>query len=596
MISILEAASETDFSRSKNKSLTKRLLFWFHSGSADESLEALPNNNLERKNWLSGLSDDFIAYIVLFIEQPDQIQLRSCNKALLESVGTANNHEFMQVFKPKVHMGYEAFETNKLAGIFLFPYAYHLKDLLNSEHVVSKISDEIDISKLSTQEQDELEEITGSLSNIDNFGDFMMTSIRFYLFLDPVFAWHLIEASVKAGLFGLDDLNFITNVNLQKTFEISCELGLIKLNHFLRKHYLKELIIIEGYGKCLKGGKYRFYEELIKVAKNEKLLTDADLHRMMEEASQTFHSQFLRIIFDNFPHLTRQNSNCIFIAVRNRNIPVIEVILEYRGQADLLICNSDRMSAFDLAAKIDFWDGIHLMSRALKETNIDIFVKGMIYAICYGSTKSFIALMGEINNFGPFYTFVNKMQILKLINVTIELKKLEIAELLLKNSPSDILKCNENQGPFDILLKSLGVRPAFFYPIFYSIKLGYLDGFFLLFDYYGLELLELRDSDYRTPILMAAHCGNSAFVKVIVSLDSNQTLQKDAQGNNVLHLALKTLDDPIPFIKEVLDIDFDWDQQNNFGESAIDIFAALPLLSTEDLRLVYNNYISKQLA
>ena len=54
----------------------------------------------------------------------------------------------MQVFKPKVHMGYEAFETNKLAGIFLFPYAYHLKDLLNIEYVVSKISDEIDISKL----------------------------------------------------------------------------------------------------------------------------------------------------------------------------------------------------------------------------------------------------------------------------------------------------------------------------------------------------------------------------------------------------------------------------------------------------------------
>ena len=82
---------------------------------------------------------------------------------------------------------------------------------------------------------------------------------------------------------------------------------------------------------------------------------------------------------------------------------------------------------------------------------------------------------------------------------------------------------------------------------------------------------------------------------MIAALNTKQIYQKDANGNNVLHIALKSLPDPAPFIKEVLCLDLDWDQQNNLGESAIDIFTDLPSISTEDLQLIGKKYMLKHM-
>ena len=331
------------------------------------------------------------------------------------------------------------------------------------------------------------------------------------------------------------------------------------------EHHLKELKLFEGILKSFQSRKYQIYEKLVLIAKDEQLLTDAHLHRIMEEAAQTYHSEFLRCIYENFPHLNYQHSNCIFIVIRIKNLQTLHVILEYRGKADLLICNGDGLTAFDLAARNDFWQGIQLMARTMGVPFCNIYTNAMRVAIVSDSTKSFTTLMEEITNHGPFYTFISKRLILKFIYYAFNIKNLEIAGSILKNSPIDILWHNEVLGAFDEVVMSLYLNP-----IFHTVQLGYLDGFLLLINFYGLKVLELRDNEHRTPILFAAHCGNSVFVKLIAALNTKQIDQKDANGNNVLHVALKSLPDPAPFIKDALGLDFDWDQQNNLGESAID--------------------------
>ena len=61
-------------------------------------------------------------------------------------------------------------------------------------------------------------------------------------------------------------------------------------------------------------------------------------------------------------------------------------------------------------------------------------------------------------------------------------------------------------------------------------------------------------------------------------MDPRYTSSKDSDGNNGLHLALLRLKDPIPFIKEVLDLNFDWDEKNNSADSALDLLTDLPVL------------------
>ena len=629
LINSTEAASTVITNRRENRSLFSRLLSYVCCCSVDEATVVPLNDNpycyynklrsnsgdeeelkstqrivsdrtpnrivsqnveTERKDLLSGLSVDFIAYIIQYLRQEDQIQLRSCNKALLETVGSARNNEYMQNFRPRITMGYEIFDSNKLAGMLLAPYVNHLKALLNREYVNSRLANGINAPRITAEEQKDLAEIALFLRKINDFDGFMMMAIFFYFQLEPVLSWHIIEAAVKAGIYQPKDLNFLPNYDLQTIFEKSCELGLERLNQLLLEHHLKELKLFEGILKSFQSRNYRIYEKLVIIAKDERLLTDAHLHRMAEEAAQTYHSEFLKCIYENFPHLNYQNSNCIFIAIRIKNLQTLHVILEYRGNSDLLICNGDGLSAFDLAARNDFWQGIQLMAHTMGVPFCNIYTNAMRVAIVSDSTKSFTTLMEEITNHGPFYTFISKRLILRFINYAFNIKNLDIARSILKNSPTDILWHKEVLGAFDEVVMSLYLNP-----IFHTVQMGYLDGFLLLINFFGLKVLELRDSEHRTPILFAAHCGNSVFVKLIAALNTKQILQKDANGNNLLHIALKSLPDPAPFIKEILCLDFDWDQQNNLGESAIDIFTDLPSISTEDLQLIGNKYMLKHM-
>ena len=147
-------------------------------------------------------------------------------------------------------------------------------------------------------------------------------------------------------------------------------------------------------------------------------------------------------------------------------------------KTDLLVCNGDGLTAFDLAARNNFWQGIQLMARSMGVPFCNIYTNAMRVAIVSDSTKSFTTLMEEITNYGPFYTFISKRLILRFINYAFNIKNLDIARSILKNSPTDILWHKDVLGAFDEVVMSLYLNP-----IFHTVQLGYLDGFLLLINF-----------------------------------------------------------------------------------------------------------------
>ena len=328
----------------------------------------------------------------------------------------------------------------------------------------------------------------------------------------------------------------------------------------------------------------------MKLAKSEDVLTDYSLVLILEEAVQTYHPEYLTNLFTVFPQLSHLPTESIFMAIIIRNLQVLKVIVNNRIQDDLFNINSDGLTPFDLAARKDFWQAIHIMARAFKKLLINIYTNAMRTSIMSNSLRTFTSLMTEINGIGPFNVAVSKMTIISFFINALDIGNLEIVKLLLFNSPSDILSCVELEGPFG---QFNDAKSTYFNPIFHAIKQDYLDGFLAFINYYGMEILNFRDNYSRTPLLMASICGNANIVRIIAALDSKLILHTDLRGNNALHIAIKNLDDPISFIKEVLFLDFDWDQENDLGESAVDILSELPNISLENLSVVYNKYIQK---
>lgn len=542
------------------------------------------------KDWISEFHSDIMVRVIDFLDRSDQVNLRTCNKALRNKVASASNINFSKHFRPRISTGFEVLERNQLAGILLSPYIKRLTALFNRNYVLSKLQNVLNTYRLSAEDRlGELYEITLYLGSVSDFESFIMMAVFYYNQVEPIFSWYLIEATVNAGLFEPSELCFLPNFSLRALFHVSCELGLLKLNQLLVKHHLKDLNVFKGILKSFKARRYHIYKMLVEVAKDKQLLTKESLHLIMEEATREPHSEYLRVLYRNFPQLTRHNSVCIFIAIQAKNIHTLQVILEHLGQSDLCICNEDGLNPFDLAAKINFWQGIHFMAGELQRPNVNLLTNSMRIAIMSSSTQSFNILMESINRFGPFEIFLTKKIIIAFIICALDGKNLDIVQSLLNNSPGDLLWHKELGKIVD---RISGEFLDEYNPIFHAIENDYTDGFMLFINHFGAQILNYTDFHGRTPFLMAAACGNSSIVELIASMDPDTLHQKDWDGNNGLHLALFRLKDPIPFIKEVLDLNFDWDEKNNSADSALDLLIALPRINNEDLELIYSKYTS----
>ena len=542
------------------------------------------------KDWISEFNEYLMVHAIDFLGRSDQVNLRTCNKALRDKVASASNMNFIKHFKPRISTGFEVLERNKLAGMFLSPYVKRLTALFNRDHILAKLPNGSNTYKITAEGHlGELYEIALCLGSVSDFESFIMMAVFYYNQVEPIFSWLLIEATIKAGLFKPSELCFLPNFSIRSVFQVSCELGLMKLNYLLVKHHLKDLNVFKGIIKSFNARRFRIYQRLVDVAKDKQLLTKESLHLIMEEATREPQSDYLRVLYLNFPHLIRHNSACIFIAIKSKNIHTLQVILEHLGQSDLFIFDEDGLNPFDLAAKNDFWQGIHFMAGRLQRPYVNLLTNSMKMAIVSNSTQSFNILMEAINRFGPFEIFLTNKLIITFVNYALDAKNLDIVKSLLNNSPGDLLWHKEQGGIADGIF---GEFLAEYNPIFHTIEHDYKDGFMLFVNHYGTEKLNYTDCRGWTPLLMAASCGNSTIVKLIASMDPDTLHQKDSDGNNALHLALRKLKDPIPFIKDVLDLNFDWDEKNNFADSALDLLIDLPRLNNEDLELIYSKYTS----
>lgn len=279
------------------------------------------------------------------------------------------------------------------------------------------------------------------------------------------------------------------------------------------------------------------------------------------------------------------DTDIIFWIIKNKNYPLLEILLKYRGDVDFTILDEDGHSPFDISAQHDFWQGIDSMSHVYRYPSIKIYSQALVFAILNQNYLSLQSLIFEINRrFGSFSSALKKAIIIGLIMDALKTRNLSILKLILINSPRNILIIERDLA---ILLGSAVVE-YFLNPVFRTVKDDFLEGFICLLDHFGPGLLDQRSQKGLTPFLMAASLGNTKIFRSIYSMRIESVEQTDYHGNNALHLALKSLSDPMSFIKEILDLNLDWDHLNEDNQSPVDLFINLNCISSEDSIMIYN--------
>ena len=99
-----------------------------------------------------------------------------------------------------------------------------------------------------------------------------------------------------------------------------------------------------------------------------------------------------------------------------------------------------------------------------------------------------------------------------------------------------------------------------------------MEGFDLLISHFGINILKIRDAHGRNAFLVAVLLEKYDFVSKIVSLDLLCIHQRDKNGDNALHLAIKK-NHHFDSIKQLVCLKISLTVPNNFEVTPMDFFS-----------------------
>jgi hypothetical protein len=430
---------------SVSESITKRFfnLNYFRTSrqihpvfSNDETINF--DQVLSRKDMLSNICDDLFMIICNYLDSASLLILRSCNKELLKGYTQVMNLRFMKQLQPRISFDPRLFEEKRLASTFLNSFNYYFINLIHQEYLYYSTL----INTLSTGQKEELDVVIADLSRpSNNFENFLRLAILFYNYTDAIVFWNLIEASMKSDILHLSDLNFIPQINYKIAFESACDWGLQNLSkELLMRVEELSLDLVDGCVRCINNGEHIVLKNILKSVLKLNYFNPEMIKFLLETSIKKIELESVEILFQHFDFLRFMDTDIIFWIIKNKNYPLLEILLKYRGDVDFTILDEDEHSPFDISAQHDFWQGIDSMSHVYRYPSIKIYSQALVFAILNQNYLSLQSLIFEINRkFGSFSSALKKAIIIGLIMDALKTRNLSILKLILINSPRNIL-------------------------------------------------------------------------------------------------------------------------------------------------------------
>jgi hypothetical protein len=526
---------------------------------------------ISKADQLSNLCLDLLNYVTDFLDFDSNLNLRAANRRFLLNQIERSRIEFYQVTAPKISGGFDICHKSTLSASYFNRLERPLHHLLWKEkrkivrfYYYRRLNGSLRRGVVT-----DIEEIGRNLDKVTKFIEFLNLSISFYRRTDLKAFWELIEALLKTRMLPIT--NFIDCVGFKSEFIFfnACRLGhlcIIKALFNDSKEVI-ELDLHNGVLAALSFGHLKVFKLIIMKMKefrfNDWVFTD-----LLEKTVLNSEIEFTEFLLKSFDHFVLSDSSILSFAIRNRNLKMLELIISYGGNHFISNYFCFNLSAFELAAKFNFFEGIAYFLRiGSDQIDSSLIAAAIKLAIQSHAHESVKVLIEEVTRTNPLNEIYSKQTLSELLSASISYLNIDAMKIILERINSRSID--------EIGLVFVNRQTATCNLIHYAVKFDFKPGFDLLISHFGIEALEETDGLGRTPFLLAVSSKNLYFALKIAELNPKSVMIPDLNGDTALHLMISS-DFPLEFIKPISSLNLlRWDAQNHSLLTPFDILDSI---------------------
>jgi hypothetical protein len=363
--------------------------------------------------------------------------------------------------------------------------------------------------------------------------------------------------------FSLESIN--TETDKTETLSLGSPTSEEERNKFFF-HTLSEEevdLLYEDCKKFIKKGKFFIFRfALIKI---ESYITNERLIELLELAVKHKILECIEFLFDHFDHLAFLPSNAIFIAIGTGMSRIIEPIIRNRTVEDQNLRGEQNYRPYEVAAELNKHKVMKIMLEKWDETKLAWIPRAISMALSYESVETLNVIIENLkqDNIKYLNSVIEKFTIIGFINKSLGRKNMACLTALIDFLPSTFLK--DNHGDLNYF-KSNDIHLN---PVIKAISVDFVKGLDYMVNHFGVEILKQVDDLGFSVFLIAAHYLSSKCTKYIATVCPDQIKNTDINGDNALHIAIKTNSSKVnKFVKAVADIGIDWEHKNSSGKTA----------------------------
>ena len=565
---------------SNSRLLHPGLLGLFHNDPKVRELLTLNPSNRENTNELiskckncdrlSNLCFDLLNWVLRFLDFESLLNLGRVNRTFLIYQIQSSRFILFKNIESKITSGVEICHKSTLSASYLNNLERPLHHLLTKEkRVISRYyySNQIDGTR-SESLKDTLSEIEKKLDRVTDLNSFLLLSLQFYRRTDIKAYWELFEVLLKIGFIDPDSLIRISEFGVEDILLYSCQIGclcviksLLKENSTLLKRHL-----CSGAYIALDFGHFKVFKTIFNSLKNMNMKIE-EINDFLRKAVLSNRIEFARLLFETFEQLSSSDSSILFMAIRKRNIETIKLIVSFKGVDCIYQFLGLNMCALDLTAKNNFHEGTKYFLQVDGRATPSMISSAIKFAIRYNASESLKVLIEEVLSFSPLDEFVSKHDIAIFLASCVVNRNISALKLILSSID---LKTFKSLGL--ILDSSLSTKISIFSSVIhYAIEFKFQEGFEALIEHFGVDALDVKDGNGRTPFLFAVHKKNLDFALTIAKLNPDSVKIHDKNGNTALHVIMSP-SFPLPFIKAISELNLiSWEARNEALLTPLDI-------------------------
>ena len=549
-----------------------------HEDISNECIKSDQTEATPKQDRLSQLPNELFMQVADYLDTKSSLNVRICSKKILNKHKEASNTEFITQLKPHMSKDAVTLKNPSLSFFSLLKLKEPLRLIFDLNYLSKKLT-----KSNGKWDKREVNKILRKLRKVDDLENLIRIALMFHIFTDSEAFWCLIDAVLKTGIFDIDDLFSLKNFDYRTAFLNACQMGLNKLGKTVLDLHNENLKYFDGCFSCISNGYVNIFHYTLITSIKTRLISEYNLLLLLEHAFSLNKPIFAQILFEMFPALSYLPTKSIFHAINNKNISSLQLILDHRRLSDINLVDEYGYTPFEKAAMIDFHEGIKVMVNYLIQPKVNMFLRTINTAVSYESLQSVRELFLAFERCGRQSLILHRHYFMSFRKISIKKQNAELLRLVLDHTPK-----NDNCH----LSSNRKLREEYFELINETIILNFIDGFHVLVEYFGTDILKVSDASLRTPFLISALHGNYQFALEIAKIDPEQIHSVDKNGDNALHLALKNLENPFEFIKSILNLNINWEQKNNENEAPIEILDSIQMSPT-DIEILYFYFASQ---